>query len=114
MPRVTVNSRIDNVMTRLERFGSNVDRAVLTDVSRTAYDLQSEAQRRAPVRTGWLRDHIGVTFENGGRTAVIGTRGDEVPYARFQKKFLQPAARTERPKLLDRLSERLAAETAGG
>lgn len=75
-----------------------------SEVSQSAYSINADAKRRAPVRTGRLRDSIGVRFDSSGWTAYIGT---SVFYARFQKPFLQPAFRLERKKFLDRLTARL-------
>jgi len=104
MPRMTINARIDGLIARMDRIGNRLDRASTTEVATAAYAINADAKRRAPVKTGELRDSIGVRFEDGGRTAIIGT---SVSYARFQKPFLQPAYRVERKKLLDRLSARL-------
>lgn len=105
MARITVNAKIDAILARLDRVGDKMDRHLLTEVSNSAFAISADAKSRAPVKTGLLQRSIGVRFEEDGRRAVIGT---PVFYARFQKPpFLQPAFRSERTKLLRRLSKRL-------
>ena len=103
-PRITISAKVDKLLTRLDRAGTKMDDSVKSEISISAFAIHADAKRRAPVKTGRLRDSIGVRLENGGRAAVIGT---SVFYARFQKQFLQPAWRRERKDLIVRLNARI-------
>lgn len=57
---------------RLLRFGTTSTREVVREVRRSAHRIQTRAYQLAPVRTGWLRDHIKVAFSRDNLAYEVG------------------------------------------
>lgn len=104
-----------NKSLRLERRGKDfrrlaeeVRKALETAIQENADDLQAVARRNAPVRTGFLRDHINVVKQGPLHVDVTS----EAPYASFvefgtrymaAQPYLMPAIEEVRPRAEDRV-----------
>ena len=75
------SSDIDRVAGRLEGAGRESAREAGRLLRSTAMDVETDAKRFAPVRTGTLRRSIRheIRHTRGGAEAIVGT---DVPYAR--------------------------------
>lgn len=99
----------------LVAFSSDLTRASITAgarvhalVVKTAYDIQTTAQRLAPVDTGFLRSSIGVEITRSAAGAVTAIVAPTADYAGFvelgtsrapAQPFMQPAFDQHIPRL---------------
>ena len=104
----TLNLRTDEV-------AAKVKDALWKAAVRTAVDIENDAHKAVPVRTGRLKDSIKVDVTKVEGLAAIEARA-EAPYAAFvelgtaktrAQPFLGPAVRNNVDKLLQRVAEEL-------
>lgn len=67
-------------------------RANLDDIKEAiklnASELQREAQRQAPVDTGFLKRSISLEIRDNGRTAIVGATAEYAPYVNYGTRFM--------------------------
>lgn len=90
--------------------------AVLDALEKTGQFVQGEAQGRAPVDTGNLRDHIKYAVADDEQAVYIGTTAEEVPYAGYvelgthkmrAQPFLKPAVADNAQQIRNIINEEL-------
>ena len=95
------------VSNRLPAVAAGLGAAVAEAVRKTTLDIEAEAKRLVPVRTGTLRRSIHSTFENGGRTGRVGPSVDYGVYVEFGSRgraarpYMRPAAERSARSLAD-------------
>ena len=75
-------SGMDDLLARLARTGANVEATKKKALLKGAEVIRTEIEARAPVDTGFLKDHI-VIFENAGADYVNVGPSKEVYYAKM-------------------------------
>lgn len=78
-----------------------------TVMRKVAYDIQADAQRAAPVDTGFLRSSIGVTFQGNQYVTrfTVAPTADYAGYVEFgtsrmpPRPYMQPALDRNLPRL---------------
>ena len=71
---------MDSLMAKLDALGGNVMEALAESVRVTTLAAQGSAKRWVPVKTGNLKDHIWVRWENG-KAKFTGVVYNNVEYA---------------------------------
>jgi len=85
--------------------------AAVAEVKRTAFDIQAEAQRIVPVRTGTLRRSIHTVTSEEGLHAEVGPSVEYGLYVEFgargrsARPYMRPAAAKVLPAFLERMRE---------
>lgn len=107
----------EHVANAMFNTASEVERKTVQAIYASAFRIQAQARRNAPVDTGRLRSSIFVRFLAGGQSAEVGT---DVHYAKYQEYgtsrgvpplfFLNFAYDAEKPKLVARIQSILRAE----
>jgi HK97 gp10 family phage protein len=88
-----------------------VEQEVKNLVADTAYRIEAEAKMLVPVDTGYLRNSIKTTLDNGGFTASIGTATEYALFVEFgtskqpAKPYLTPAYVKFKQKFTDDMND---------
>lgn len=107
---------VKEVVAKIDLTNARVRKAVQEQVGKSALNIQLGAKKRAPVRTGALRNSITVDFY-GALSAQIGPHMPYAPFVEFgtrkmtARPFLFPAFEDERPKLEQGLAEAVKGAT---
>jgi HK97 gp10 family phage protein len=92
------------ISNRLPQVPAMLRTAVNAEVAKAAFEIQAQAQAKAPVKTGTLRRSIHTVLEDGGRRAVVGPSVNYGLYVemgtrgRAARPFMRPAAEAVLPK----------------
>lgn len=78
------------LMNRLPGYTATLPERVRMAVRTTAAAVETGAKRRAPVRTGALRNSILTHFERDGLEALVGTALHYAPYVEFGTRRMAP------------------------
>ena len=106
-------SGMDQLLARLQRTTQNVAAVKKKALKKGAKIIQAEIKTRAPVDTGFLKDHI-VISEKVGVDAVDVGPGKEVYYAKMlefgtkkmaAKPFIEPAYLAKRAEAKEAIAE---------
>lgn len=107
---------IKETIAKIDLTNTKVRKAVQEQVGKSALNIQLEAKKRCPVRTGALRNSITVDFY-GVMSAQIGPHMPYAPYVEFgtrkmpAKPYLFPAFEEERPKFEQGLADAIKGAT---
>lgn len=80
-------------------------------VRKATFDIQRIAQSMVPVRTGNLKNSIGVEFENDGFTSLVGPTANYGAYVEYgtskmaARPYMNPAAARVEPGFLKAMSQ---------
>lgn len=102
---------IDKLLENLDQYSDSIKNAVADEIALTAYDIESMAKQRCPVKTGRLRASIMAFVDKDTMSAIVGTNVEyaaEVEYGsvkehRKARPFLYPAYFKEMGKLFNNL-----------
>lgn len=92
------------ISNRLPQVPAMLRTAVNAEVAKAAFEIQAQAQAKAPVKTGTLRRSIHTVIEDGGRRAKVGPSVEYGTYVEFgtrragARPFMRPAAEAVLPK----------------
>lgn len=113
--KVNVNLRGEKEFRRiLNRYERGTENDISRELTRSAYNIQSSAKRKAPVDTGFLRSNIVVNIARK-LTKTVRSMAEYSSYLEFgtskmaARPYMRPAWEEERPKLLSRLKKILNA-----
>lgn len=102
--------KAERLASMLEKVGTDVERKAITAVYASAFRIQADARRNAPVDTGRLRSSIFVRHLQGGMAAEVGTDVHYAPYQEYGTSrgvpplfFLNFAYDAEAPKFVARM-----------
>ena len=112
---------MDELLERLARTNTNVEAVKRKALMTGAEIIQKEIEARAPVKSGFLKDHI-VISEKAGVDAIDVGPGKEVYYAKFlefsttkmkAKPFIEPSFLAKRHEALDAMKAVIRDEIGG-
>ena len=112
MVEVRVDTReIESLIKKLTEKGDDVTEAVAGDVVATTYDIEADAKRSCPVKTGRLRASITSKVDKKTLSGVVGTNVNYAGIVEFGSKamrrkakpFLYPAYFNHVGELLEKL-----------
>ena len=80
-------------------------------VTLNASELQRNAQKHAPVDTGFMRRSIGIEYDDFGLTARVTARAEYAPYVEYGTRymnaqpFMRPAFKSQEKRFIDDLNK---------
>ena len=111
----TIGIQVKVIFNNIPAYAAQLSPGIAEDIATTAYEIEAESKRLAPVLTGTLRRSIHTVFSNGGLTAVVGPSVFYSVFVEFGTRFrsarpyMRPAAAKCLPRLIPRIQKRLRA-----